>query len=256
MITDDLGDEVMVAPPAVDMQVGAEVALLPEAVELQDPAGRRVVREEGGGDTVEAETSESMVGAEGAGGGRHSPALLGGENPVADPAVGDAAVLDGTQGDLADETAVELDDQRHHIAAAGGGPDAGEECPPGGRRVGGLPAVVGGGLDGAEEGFVEKPRSEHWINGGFFCFEPAALDEIGEDSVLEREPLARLAASGNLRAHRHEGFWDCMDTYKDAVELNDLWASGEAPWLAPFDASDIDHPRVGSMSDANTGAPE
>ena len=66
-------------------------------------------------------------------------------------------MLDGTQGDLADETAVELDDQRHHIAAAGGGPDAGEECPPGGRRVGGLPAVVGGGLDGAEEGFVEKP---------------------------------------------------------------------------------------------------
>jgi glucose-1-phosphate cytidylyltransferase len=48
--------------------------------------------------------------------------------------------------------------------------------------------------------------------------------------VLEREPLARLAAERRLRAYRHEGFWDCMDTYKDAVELNDLWASGEAPW--------------------------
>jgi glucose-1-phosphate cytidylyltransferase len=84
--------------------------------------------------------------------------------------------------------------------------------------------------DGRVEGFVEKPRSEHWINGGFFCFEPGALGYLDEDSVLEREPLEKMAADGQLRAHRHEGFWDCMDTYKDAVELNDLWASGEAPW--------------------------
>lgn len=80
------------------------------------------------------------------------------------------------------------------------------------------------------EGFLEKPRSEHWINGGFFCFEPAVLDCLGQDSILEREPLRRLAAAGELRAFRHEGFWDCMDTYKDAVVLNDLWAGGEAPW--------------------------
>jgi glucose-1-phosphate cytidylyltransferase len=79
-------------------------------------------------------------------------------------------------------------------------------------------------------GFVEKPRSEHWINGGFLCFEPAVFEYLGEDSVLEREPLQGLAADGQLRAFRHEGFWDCMDTYKDAVVLNDLWASGEAPW--------------------------
>jgi glucose-1-phosphate cytidylyltransferase len=79
-------------------------------------------------------------------------------------------------------------------------------------------------------GFVEKPRSEHWINGGFFCFEPGALAFIGTESVLEREPLEALARAGQLRAFRHEGFWDCMDTYKDAVTLNDLWASGEAPW--------------------------
>jgi glucose-1-phosphate cytidylyltransferase len=79
-------------------------------------------------------------------------------------------------------------------------------------------------------GFAEKPRSEHWINGGFFCFEPGALAHLNEDSVLEREPLRALAAAGQLRAFRHEGFWDCMDTYKDAVTLNDLWASGEAPW--------------------------
>jgi len=79
-------------------------------------------------------------------------------------------------------------------------------------------------------GFVEKPRSEHWINGGFFCFEPGGLAHLEPGSVLEREPLEALAAAGELRGFRHEGFWDCMDTYKDAVVLNDLWAGGEAPW--------------------------
>jgi glucose-1-phosphate cytidylyltransferase len=87
-------------------------------------------------------------------------------------------------------------------------------------------------LDGDSRinGFVEKPRSEQWINGGFFCFEPGALDYIAEDSVLEREPLERLAKEGRLHGFRHEGFWDCMDTYKDAVMLNDLWSEGGAPW--------------------------
>ncbi len=91
--------------------------------------------------------------------------------------------------------------------------------------------------DGRVAGFVEKPRSEHWINGGFLCFEPAALDYLDEESVLEREPLRRLAADGQLRAHRHHGFWDCMDTYKDAVELNDLWARGEVPWTGWADGA-------------------
>ena len=86
------------------------------------------------------------------------------------------------------------------------------------------------GEDGAVRGFREKPRSEHWINGGFFCFQADALSYLEPDSVLERAPLERLAAEGQLRAHRHEGFWECMDTYKDAVLLNDLWTSGEAPW--------------------------
>jgi glucose-1-phosphate cytidylyltransferase len=84
--------------------------------------------------------------------------------------------------------------------------------------------------DGVVLGFIEKPRSEHWINGGFFCFEPSVLELIDEDAVLERKPLEALAAQGRLHAYRHEGFWDCMDTYKDAVLLNDLWASGKAPW--------------------------
>jgi glucose-1-phosphate cytidylyltransferase len=87
-------------------------------------------------------------------------------------------------------------------------------------------------LDGDDvvEGFTEKPRLEGWINGGFFCFEPGVLDYLDESSVLEGEPLERLASDRQLRAYRHAGFWDCMDTYKDAVLLNDLWAAGSAPW--------------------------
>jgi glucose-1-phosphate cytidylyltransferase len=84
--------------------------------------------------------------------------------------------------------------------------------------------------DGLVRGFREKPRSEHWINGGFFCLRAGVLDYLQLDSVLERAPLQRLAADEQLRAHRHEGFWECMDTYKDAVQLNDLWSSGRAPW--------------------------
>jgi glucose-1-phosphate cytidylyltransferase len=79
-------------------------------------------------------------------------------------------------------------------------------------------------------GFEEKPRLEQWVNGGFFCFEPGFLDYLAADSVLEQEPLRQLAAAGQLRAFRHTGFWDCMDTYKDAVMLNDLWGGGGAPW--------------------------
>jgi glucose-1-phosphate cytidylyltransferase len=83
---------------------------------------------------------------------------------------------------------------------------------------------------GVVRGFREKPRVQSWINGGFFCFQPGVFDYLAEDSVLEREPLERLAAEGQLGAFRHEGFWDCMDTYKDAVLLNDLWDSGAPPW--------------------------
>jgi glucose-1-phosphate cytidylyltransferase len=89
-------------------------------------------------------------------------------------------------------------------------------------------------LDGGDRvvGFHEKPLCERWVNGGFFVFEPGALSYLGPDSVLEREPLEALAAAGALAAYRHSGFWRCMDTYKDAVALNDLWAAGEAPWAA------------------------
>jgi glucose-1-phosphate cytidylyltransferase len=79
-------------------------------------------------------------------------------------------------------------------------------------------------------GFREKPRLDHWINAGFFRLEPEFLDYVDETSVLERDPLERAAADGRLAAFRHHGFWDCMDTYKDAIALDDLWASGDAPW--------------------------
>ncbi|HSI80523.1 MAG TPA: sugar phosphate nucleotidyltransferase [Solirubrobacterales bacterium] len=87
-------------------------------------------------------------------------------------------------------------------------------------------------IDGSARvsGFREKPRLDYWINGGFFCFEPGFLAYCEPTSVLERDPLERVAAEGSLAAFHHHGFWDCMDTYKDAVTLNDLWASGEAPW--------------------------
>ncbi|HEU4702524.1 MAG TPA: sugar phosphate nucleotidyltransferase [Conexibacter sp.] len=88
--------------------------------------------------------------------------------------------------------------------------------------------------DGRVSGFREKPRAEQWVNAGFFVFEPGVRDYLAQDSVLEREPLERLAAAGQLHAFRHEGFWDCMDTYKDAILLNDLWDAGAAPWARPL----------------------
>jgi glucose-1-phosphate cytidylyltransferase len=81
--------------------------------------------------------------------------------------------------------------------------------------------------------FHEKPRAEHWVNGGFLLCDPAFAGYLAPDLVLEREPLERLAADGGLHAYRHEGFWACLDTYKDAVRLNDLWAAGDPPWLSP-----------------------
>jgi glucose-1-phosphate cytidylyltransferase len=90
--------------------------------------------------------------------------------------------------------------------------------------------------DGRVSAFHEKPRAEQWVNGGFFVFEPAVAAYLSPDGVLEREPLERLAAAGQLHAFRHEGFWDCMDTYKDAVLLNDLWEQGLAPWKARIPA--------------------
>ena len=80
--------------------------------------------------------------------------------------------------------------------------------------------------------FSEKPQTgEGWINGGFFVFEPQVLDYLeGDETILEREPLERLAADGQLMAFRHDGFWQPMDTARERDLLEKMWASGEAPW--------------------------
>jgi glucose-1-phosphate cytidylyltransferase len=84
--------------------------------------------------------------------------------------------------------------------------------------------------DGRVTRFREKPLLDQWINGGFFVFRREFLHSLGEDDVLERSPLESLAKDGQLTAFRHEGFWKCMDTYKDTVTLNEHWSGGNAPW--------------------------
>lgn len=81
--------------------------------------------------------------------------------------------------------------------------------------------------------FEEKPQaSEGWINGGFFVFEPEFFDYIpGDDTPLEHEPLTKLAADGQLSCFQHDGFWQPMDTLREVRLLEELWSSGNAPWL-------------------------
>ena len=79
--------------------------------------------------------------------------------------------------------------------------------------------------------FREKPDGDGaMINGGFFVADPSVLDLVeGPATQWEREPLEQLAASGELMAYRHAGFWQPMDTLRDKIHLEELWASG-APW--------------------------
>jgi glucose-1-phosphate cytidylyltransferase len=80
--------------------------------------------------------------------------------------------------------------------------------------------------------FAEKPQvGEGWINGGYFVFEPGVFDYLdGDGTILERDPLERLARDGQLMAYQHAGFWHPMDTLRDKELLERLWASGNAPW--------------------------
>ncbi|TAG52855.1 MAG: glucose-1-phosphate cytidylyltransferase [Cytophagales bacterium] len=82
------------------------------------------------------------------------------------------------------------------------------------------------------EGFLEKPKDESgWINGGFFVCEPSILDYISDDStIFEREPMQKLAQNGEMKAWKHDGFWQCMDTVRDKTKLQELWESGSPPW--------------------------
>lgn len=84
--------------------------------------------------------------------------------------------------------------------------------------------------DGTVRKFREKPQVDGWVNAGFFVFERAVFDYLsGDDCILEQEPLEALAKDDQLAAYRHDGFWQPMDTYREAKLLNDLWARG-APW--------------------------
>jgi glucose-1-phosphate cytidylyltransferase len=80
--------------------------------------------------------------------------------------------------------------------------------------------------------FYEKPEnSEGWINGGYFVLNHNALDYIdGDDTVWEHGPVERLTREGQLMGYRHNGFWSCMDTLKEKNILEELWATGKAPW--------------------------
>jgi glucose-1-phosphate cytidylyltransferase len=88
-------------------------------------------------------------------------------------------------------------------------------------------------LDGSTiTAFKEKPEGEGgWINGGFFVLSPKVIQEIpDESSSFEREPLEKLTARGEVRAFFHRGFWQPMDTIREKQRLEELWASGQAPW--------------------------
>ena len=82
------------------------------------------------------------------------------------------------------------------------------------------------------QGFTEKPRGDGGlINGGFFVLSPQVLDRIpGDNTSWEAEPLAGLAAEGQLMAYEHTGFWQPMDTLREKNLLEELWSSGKAPW--------------------------
>lgn len=86
------------------------------------------------------------------------------------------------------------------------------------------------GPDGEVQRFREKPQTEDYVNAGFFVFEPAVLDRLTDDCVLEQEPLEGLATDQQLMAYRHDGFWQPMDTYREYTMLNEIWDSGSAPW--------------------------
>lgn len=79
--------------------------------------------------------------------------------------------------------------------------------------------------------FAEKPQLNGWTNAGFFVFDRRVFDYLGgDDCILEREPLERLANEQQLVAFQHGGFFYAMDTYREYKYLNELWDSGQAPW--------------------------
>ena len=78
--------------------------------------------------------------------------------------------------------------------------------------------------------FREKPQADGWINAGYFVFESKIFEYLNENSVLEEEPLSRLAADHELKAFQHQGFWQPMDTFREVTLLNKMWEDNTAPW--------------------------
>jgi glucose-1-phosphate cytidylyltransferase len=78
--------------------------------------------------------------------------------------------------------------------------------------------------------FREKPQLDGMISGGFFVFNRRIFDYLDEHCVLEQEPMRRLAEDGEMALFKHEGYWKCMDTYRDFVDFNEAWDSGATPW--------------------------
>jgi len=88
------------------------------------------------------------------------------------------------------------------------------------------------GGDNAVRSFREKAATDGApINAGYMVLEPQVFDYLeGDQTVFEREPLERLASEGQLMSYQHEGFWQCMDTMREKMLLEKLWATGDAPW--------------------------
>lgn len=80
--------------------------------------------------------------------------------------------------------------------------------------------------------FRQKSREDTgWINGGFMIFNPEMIDYIpGDDTVLEKEPFEGMLRDGQMMCNKHDDFWQCMDTMRDQEKLEDMWATGDAPW--------------------------
>ncbi|MEE2828648.1 MAG: sugar phosphate nucleotidyltransferase [Myxococcota bacterium] len=84
---------------------------------------------------------------------------------------------------------------------------------------------------GAAVGFREKPKLDSYTSGGFFVLEPGVFDYLDAECIFEEEPLQRLAEDGQLGVYTHDGFWKSIDTYREYLEINRMWAEGERPWV-------------------------
>ena len=78
--------------------------------------------------------------------------------------------------------------------------------------------------------FKEKPKLDYWMNGGYFVFNKKIFNYLKEGYDLEKEAFEELAKEKQIAAFKHHGFWKSMNTFKDVVELNELWERGNAPW--------------------------